>query len=147
MTYVKNSWRVILQLERALSGASSTCDRYDMDGVTVPARMTIVACDAIADPYAVQCHAQIEKQLAVAGSKFSCGISRDMSCVAWQEASCRHVLVLVIGDAALSYSYEKRADAWLQASGGDARVIVALVPPLVHSAVFSPGAFPTLERC
>jgi hypothetical protein len=142
------AWRIILQLESTNAG-SSACDLYDAAGVSIPVQICVVACDAVAERAAAAVHAEIAALLsALPASTHPCrGGPRDLTCVAWSEPACRHVLLLLIGAACLSPSYEGRAKAWLQQRGGDAKVITALVPPLTHTQIFDRLTYPLLASC
>src|SRR6266853_519337 len=103
-------WRVILQFESATHIMASSCNRYDMAGVVLPAHLSVVACDAAAEPSAATVHAEIDLWLRRLGSRGDeCRGPRDMRCMSWDEPSCQHVLVLVIGSAAVDPDYERRA--------------------------------------
>jgi TIR domain len=139
-------WRVILQFESA-THAMSSCERYVMAGVVLPARISVVACDPKAEPSAGAVHAEIDDWLRRLGARgATCDGPRGMGCMSWGEPSCQHVLVLVIGSAALDPAYERMASEWLKESRGRGVVITAMVPPLEHVDVFGGGGYPRLSK-
>ena len=144
-----NAWRVILQVESPSGGFWSPCIRFDMSGVVVPAHISIIACDPAAISKALAVHAEIHQRLTRIGgaSSVDCPGPRGLECQAWDERSCQHVLVLIIGSPNLHHQFETMAVDWNRKSHGGASVLVALVPPLDHAGVFGTGRHPELAKC
>jgi hypothetical protein len=143
-----NSWTVLLQLEGVSARFNYSCERYPVSGVALPAQIFIVACDSAAEGSAQSVHGEIEIRLSrLRGNSENCGGPRGLGCIAWGEPSCRHILVLLIGNSPLDPKYERLAHDWLQRGGSKAVVVPALVGGISHAQVFGNNAYPTLSHC
>lgn len=142
------AWRVTLQAELSSGGFWRPCLRYDLPGVAVPAHISIVACDHASDSKALELHREIVQRLRLMGptSEFYCGQPKGFGCGVWNEPSCLHVLVLLIGDASLDSRFETLASKWISDARGGSSVLTALIPPLDHASVFGSGEYSELAK-
>lgn len=140
-------WRIALQLE--LNSGLAECRRFEALGVTTPARIAIASTSGAADSFAAQIHGIIQQRLGLLpGSSEPCGgpgVQRD--CLAWQERSCRHVLVLVIAAGPVDDTWETTAADWLRQSGGSATIIPVLAQSLPRSIALPGTGYPVLRHC
>lgn len=142
-----NSWNVILQLEGLSGCINASCTKYATTGIVLPAHISIIACDSFADMDSQAVHSEIHSRLShLYSSSEDCSGPRGLRCIAWEEPSCQHILVLLIGETRLQLSYERFAQDWLDRSNRS-KVIPVLLGGLSHNQVFGNGAYPTLSQC
>lgn len=141
-----DNWNVILQCEGA-SRIKPVCTKYAIPGIVLPAHISIIACDSFADVDSQAVHSEIHSRLSyLYNSSEDCGGPRGLRCMAWDESSCQHILVLLIGKTPVQLSYEGFAQDWLDKSTRS-KVIPVLLGGLTHNQVFGNGAYPTLSQC
>lgn len=143
-----NSWTVLLQLQGMSNVVNDSCTRYAMSGVALPVQISIIACDTVAERSAQAVHGELNiRLLGLRGVPYNCGGPQGFGCMAWQESSCRHILVLLISTVSKTQEIESLANKWLKKGGASAVVIPALVGGITHTQLFANNLFPTLSRC
>lgn len=129
----------------------SSCETFELTGLTTPVRIAVYACDARAEPTAAALVGELRRRIKVPGATASnCGgpTLQDLGqrCMGWGEPSCRHIFVPLIGAASVPPDAESIAREWLKRRGS--LVIPAICPPLDWGAVFFRGhSLPRLARC
>ncbi len=139
------AWNFVLQLVGP-SGGRSICDRFSLPGLAQPCRVTILACDGNASPAAAAAHAAMKQELqAKCGTHASdCGGPGLWGCMALDEASCRQILVPVIGQT-LEAAAVDVIRQWPGRPDRLSTILPALMGGLTHGQAFA-GSPPELSR-
>ena len=142
-------WNVVLQLEVSGTPARicTTCRRYSLPGIARPCRIVIVACDTVATPSAIAAHDLMDTELrSRAAETDRCHGPGIWECIAWNETSCRQILIPVIGQP-VSIDSREYIEQWQRRAGSLGVVAPALITKtkLRHAEAFA-GCPPAISR-
>ncbi len=130
------TWNTVLQMNHPTgSGTNNVCLKDTVPGLGRPIHIHLLSCQPSVELKTVAVFNSIKTQLSLPVGTSPCGgpgargrWEDGMSCMAWREPSCQHILVLMTDGTSLNNHVEQFALDWKQQAGING-IIIPVLPP------------------